>query len=306
MGQSLTRLPEPRQHRSTRKWPLDTRLGNSKRSSLLTPRNDGAELPLRPRRRHDRDSKSRTRQPSPTLREEERESGEFDTRAHTKQSKRPGKNSRRRHSSDRANLRSRQSRKTEAPSERRTRARRTNQPHEPQSQTDRNTLSSKAHSRKGNSGIRVSVKTLAPTQECLICVESRPVSRFPSRPPTLQCSHPPHVCRPCLRKWIHSEFKSRVWDQLNCPECSSKMQHDDVKEFAPFEVFRKYDALSTKVALEAIPGFRWCIAKGCKSGQVHEGELTPKFKCVACKVSHCAIHGVKWHKGETCAEYDYR
>ncbi|PSN63182.1 hypothetical protein BS50DRAFT_501331 [Corynespora cassiicola Philippines] len=186
------------------------------------------------------------------------------------------------------------------------RVRRTSQPHEPQSQTDRNTLSSKAHSRKGKSGISVSVKTLAPTQECLICVESRPVSRFPSRPPTLQCSHPPQVCRPCLRKWIRSEFKSRVWDQLNCPECSSKMQHDDVKEFASSEVFRKYDALSTKVALEAIPGFRWCIAKGCKSGQVHEGELTPKFKCVACKASHCAIHGVKWHKGETCAEYDYR
>lgn len=69
----------------------------------------------------------------------------------------------------------------------------------------------------------------------------------------------------------------------------------------------RYDRLSTKAALEAIPGFRWCIIKGCKSGQVHdEGDTVPKFRCVGCKKSHCITHQVAWHKEETCAQYDYR
>jgi hypothetical protein len=70
---------------------------------------------------------------------------------------------------------------------------------------------------------------------------------------------------------------------------------------------KRYDRLSTKAALEAIPGFRWCIAKDCKSGQVHdEGDTTPKFRCVGCKKTHCMVHQIAWHKGETCAQYDYR
>ena len=59
--------------------------------------------------------------------------------------------------------------------------------------------------------------------------------------------------------------------------------------------------------MEAIPGFRWCIAKDCKSGQVHdEGDITPKVRCVGCKKTHCMVHQIAWHKGETCAQYDYR
>jgi hypothetical protein len=69
----------------------------------------------------------------------------------------------------------------------------------------------------------------------------------------------------------------------------------------------RYDSLATKAALEAIPGFRWCIAKNCKSGQVHgNGDAKVKFCCVGCKKSHCIKHQVTWHKGETCAQYEYR
>jgi hypothetical protein len=67
-----------------------------------------------------------------------------------------------------------------------------------------------------------------------------------------------------------------------------------------------YDQLSVRAALEAIPGFRWCLGKNCKSGQVHEEGSQPKFRCVACRATHCVVHGVPWHKGETCAEYGYR
>ncbi|KAF2476576.1 uncharacterized protein BDR25DRAFT_277819 [Lindgomyces ingoldianus] len=161
------------------------------------------------------------------------------------------------------------------------------------------------------SGITVSegieLEDLGPKNDCMVCAESLPLRRFPKRPPTAQCTHEINTCKRCLRNWIRSEFQSKVWDQINCPECRIRMDYEDIRQFAPSEVFRRYDRLSTKAALEAIPGFRWCPGKGCRSGQVHdENNLTPKFKCVDCRVEYCVVHNRRWHKGETCAEYDYR
>jgi hypothetical protein len=33
---------------------------------------------------------------------------------------------------------------------------------------------------------------------------------------------------------------------------------------------------------------------------------TPKFRCNTCEKTSCVVHHIKWHKGETCGEYDYR
>ncbi|KAF1365876.1 hypothetical protein EJ07DRAFT_92584 [Lizonia empirigonia] len=142
-------------------------------------------------------------------------------------------------------------------------------------------------------------------KECIVCTDSRSLLHFPSQPPTAQCSHNADVCRRCLRTWIRTTFTSKVWDEINCPTCSERLDYEDVRQFAPSDIFRKYDKLSAKAALEAISGFRWCIMKGCKSGQVHD-EASKKFRCVGCKQSHCVEHNIAWHKRETCAQYDYR
>lgn len=142
-------------------------------------------------------------------------------------------------------------------------------------------------------------------KECVVCTDSRSLFRFPSYPPTAQCSHNADVCRRCLRTWIRTTFASKIWDEISCPTCSERLDYEDVREFAPSDIFRKYDRLSAKAALEAIPGFRWCIMKGCKSGQVHQ-EASNKFCCVGCKQAHCVVHNVVWHKRETCKEYEYR
>jgi hypothetical protein len=77
------------------------------------------------------------------------------------------------------------------------------------------------------------------TKDCMVCVETRSLSHFPKRAITAQCTHEVNTCRHCLRGWIRSEFKSKVWNQLDCPECKARMAYDDVKEFAPIEVFRR-------------------------------------------------------------------
>ncbi|KAF1934049.1 uncharacterized protein M421DRAFT_211 [Didymella exigua CBS 183.55] len=52
-----------------------------------------------------------------------------------------------------------------------------------------------------------------------------------------------------------------------------------------------------------MPGWYWCIMKGCKSGQqIAPG--TGKFECVQCKQTHCVKHNVPWHKGVTCKQYE--
>jgi hypothetical protein len=117
-----------------------------------------------------------------------------------------------------------------------------------------------------------------------------------------------------------------MWDEINCPICSKRLEYDDMNKFAPTEVFCRYVSalvintlktakiqlkrssykrLSIKASREAVPNFRWCINKGCNSGQVHRSGK-PKFCCKTCRAKHCVKHTVPWHKGETCTEYDYR
>jgi hypothetical protein len=161
------------------------------------------------------------------------------------------------------------------------------------------------------------------TKDCIVCTDTRSLHRFPDRTPTNQCTHDVDVCRRCLRAWIHSEFSTKIWNEINCPVCATRMQYEDISEFAPREVFHRlvlshmfctvrvrltrcsYDKLATKAACESIPNFHWCLTKGCKSGQVQEPGNN-KFRCKACNKSHCIEHGIAWHKRETCREYDYR
>jgi hypothetical protein len=76
--------------------------------------------------------------------------------------------------------------------------------------------------------------------DCLICAESKTARHFPTRPPTAVCTHNPQTCTHCLRQWIQSEFEGKVWDQIDCPECRERMQFEDIRQFAPSAIFRRY------------------------------------------------------------------
>lgn len=50
--------------------------------------------------------------------------------------------------------------------------------------------------------------------------------------------------------------------------------------------------------------FVWCTAS-CGSGQIHEsGAQHPIVTCLHCSQRSCFQHGVPWHEGLTCREYD--
>lgn len=67
----------------------------------------------------------------------------------------------------------------------------------------------------------------------------------------------------------------------------------------------RYDRLSTRAALNAIPGFRWCIAPFCDSGQIHDSEGSI-MTCTECKFRTCTNCDREFHDGETCDEYTER
>ena len=79
------------------------------------------------------------------------------------------------------------------------------------------------------------------TSECVVCTERKPqAGNFPTRRITMACDHDPHVCLECLERSIQSNLQGRFWDQISCPECSQRLQRDDVRDFATTEIFKRY------------------------------------------------------------------
>ncbi|USP82741.1 hypothetical protein yc1106_10015 [Curvularia clavata] len=121
----------------------------------------------------------------------------------------------------------------------------------------------------------------------------------------MECLHHVDTCKRCLRTWIKVQYQTQVWNDIKCPTCSSPFTLADMREFAPSDVFKRCLELSRRAALEAHPYWLWCGLSSCKSGQVHLPN-NPKFECRSCERAHCIVHNVKWHKNETCEEYDRR
>lgn len=59
--------------------------------------------------------------------------------------------------------------------------------------------------------------------------------------------------------------------------------------------------------LSADPHFRYCLAEGCESGQIHdEGTDANIFCCGTCGFRVCTVHDTAFHDNETCEQYDTR
>lgn len=78
----------------------------------------------------------------------------------------------------------------------------------------------------------------APERECAVCGETVQVEDLPS---LANCGHRPETCAECYANWIKSELDNKRWDQVKCPArtCSVILQHQDVKQYASNEVYRK-------------------------------------------------------------------
>ena len=120
------------------------------------------------------------------------------------------------------------------------------------------------------------------------------------------CNHPSvNVCTACLLRWLDESLERKGWNKITCPECSVALSYADMSMIASETQFERYDYLSARAALSAIPDFRWCLNQACTSGQIHNTD-SPIFVCASCHAKHCVVHEKPWHEGETCLEYNNR
>lgn len=68
-------------------------------------------------------------------------------------------------------------------------------------------------------------------------------------------------------------------------------------------LFDRYSEAATRRALSAYDEFQWCLR--CGSGQLHCGN-DPRFVCCECGYEQCVHHGLPWHSGVTCEDFDRR
>ncbi|KAJ9621203.1 hypothetical protein H2203_007254 [Taxawa tesnikishii (nom. ined.)] len=143
-------------------------------------------------------------------------------------------------------------------------------------------------------------------RECAVCGESLDPLDFPAKPPTGQCTHPVQTCTGCLQQWVASQFDCQG-QRITCPHsgCACELSYHDMQRAASEDVFAKYDKIATREALGSMNGFAYCLKPGCNSGQINV-ESGNYMDCASCGYKQCLEHKVRWHRGETCTQYDYR
>ncbi|KAK3352180.1 hypothetical protein B0T25DRAFT_453411 [Lasiosphaeria hispida] len=140
--------------------------------------------------------------------------------------------------------------------------------------------------------------------ECIVCLETKKPSEFPSSPLTNDCEHSPAACLECVKFAISSDLKTKLWSEVACPECDSILSFEAVQQYADEATRLRHAELSVRQALQLDDEFIWC-SSGCGDGQIHDGGFDqPIVKCGSCGQLTCFQHKVAWHVGVTCGEWD--
>ncbi|OBT67818.1 hypothetical protein VE03_02421 [Pseudogymnoascus sp. 23342-1-I1] len=138
---------------------------------------------------------------------------------------------------------------------------------------------------------------------CIICTENFSETVRPPGWISLACLHEPSVCSSCLAKCIKSDLETKIWNQIQCPECRTLLIYEDIQRLADLATFARYEDLSFRSAVGSDDNFVWC--RGCDFGQQHEGgALQPIIRCLNCGSRSCFVHQAAWHERLTCEEYD--
>ncbi|KAI9151303.1 Maltose O-acetyltransferase [Paramyrothecium foliicola] len=143
------------------------------------------------------------------------------------------------------------------------------------------------------------------TSRCAVCDDAKDVFAFSLWPTTSGCTHKQATCRSCLNDSIAFDIENKGANHVACPECGLGLGYDDVMRFADDEVRVRYEQLLVRTALQDNDEFVWCSASGCENGQIHlGGDAQPIVKCMTCGGRTCFTHGIPWHSGLSCEEYD--
>ncbi|CAG8501906.1 3442_t:CDS:2 [Racocetra persica] len=113
---------------------------------------------------------------------------------------------------------------------------------------------------------------------------------------TTQCAHEPSTCQDCINKYVNIQLiRKNTLIKCLVDECDNTMEYQDVQRVVSRELFRKFDDVCLRLALQSDPGFRWCQGGSeCVSGQIHIGG------------GKLIISEIDFLKRLTCQEYDIK
>jgi hypothetical protein len=139
----------------------------------------------------------------------------------------------------------------------------------------------------------------------------------------LECRHRVDFCAACLQSHLRAQLEQHgrgAADRLSCPalDCSRNLTYQEIRLYADYETFVRYDKYLQLEALSRMPNFRRCLGPNCDSGQLYKGDDAdddddaddengpedPYIQCGECGFEMCFEHSVPWHAGLTCEQYD--
>lgn len=124
----------------------------------------------------------------------------------------------------------------------------------------------------------------------------------------LPCGHDGDICSDCVLRHASTQIRSNRSPRVKCmlTDCTAVYTAENIRAHGGQELASEMESLQSRWAIEQMPNFRWCLRSGCGSGQIHDDEEGNSviMKCVECGTRTCTYHGVEWHEGMTCKQYD--
>ena len=93
--------------------------------------------------------------------------------------------------------------------------------------------------------------------ECIVCLEPKAASDFPTKPLTVTCEHPPSTCLGCIRIAIAVNLDTKPLSRIACPECEEILSPEAIQRYADDVARQKYNDMVIRQALEGFEGFIW-------------------------------------------------
>jgi len=123
---------------------------------------------------------------------------------------------------------------------------------------------------------------------------------------TGKCSSECVTCAGCVSRYLDTILKGGAplggYTKIRCinTKCKGTFSVSSMEFFLTPDRFQYWKRLCEA---ERQPNFKWCSANKCDFGQiVHKKAVS--FTCDACGALTCVKHGVPFHNGLTCAQYD--
>lgn len=76
------------------------------------------------------------------------------------------------------------------------------------------------------------------------------------------------ICNQCCTNWFEIKIMQHGMTSIPCPGggCETILEYQEIEQHAEKKVFKRFDQLLARKAIEADPNFRWCSK--CESGQL--------------------------------------